>query len=86
VTIPTFLIGFRAKTRRWLLSPRLATLLRRPVQDNTGLRGAFAFKVECSDADSLPAAIQEQLGLRLTGGRIKTKSYVIEAAEKPSEN
>jgi uncharacterized protein (TIGR03435 family) len=68
------------------LAARLTTLLRRPVQDNTGVRGDFAFKVEYSDADSLPAALQQQLGLRLVGSRIETKSVVIEAAEKPSEN
>jgi len=37
-------------------------------------------------AISLPEALQEKVGLRLERGKISIPVYVIEHAEKPSEN
>ncbi len=76
-------------------------LLGRPVVDETGLHGAFDFKLEwtpetapSADPTEAPApsgesvftAIQEQLGLKLESKKGPVETIVIEKVEKPSEN
>ena len=73
-----------------------------PVRDQTGLTGIFDVRVENminqwgnraptvdgapSDAASLPAALQEQLGLRIEQGREPADVVVIDHLERPTEN
>jgi len=74
---------------------RLGRVLDLPVVDKTGIEGAFDFKLhwtpegEKADPSAPPGiftAIQEQLGLKLTGGRTAVPVIVIVSAEKPTEN
>jgi uncharacterized protein (TIGR03435 family) len=70
------------------------------VTDHTGISGEFDIKltwtpgevVDPSDASAIPAgpslftAIQEQLGLKLESTRGPVEIFVVDSAEKPSEN
>jgi uncharacterized protein (TIGR03435 family) len=67
----------------------LAAELGRPVLDRTGLEGDFRFHLEVdAKGVSRPRWIEaiEQLGLSVEEGRAPTEVWVIERAEKPSEN
>jgi uncharacterized protein (TIGR03435 family) len=57
----------------------------RPFEDETGLTGAYDFKLTWNETDgpSLYPAIQEQLGLRLVAKRVPVSMFVLESAEKP---
>jgi uncharacterized protein (TIGR03435 family) len=77
------------------LAQRLGRQLDLPVVDKTALEGAFDFKLHWTpdgvkaDPSAPPGmftAIQEQLGLKLTGGRAAVPVLVIESAAKPGEN
>lgn len=76
------------------LSGALSSMLGRPVNDETGLSGLFEFEMNWSDNNAADAAagptiysaIREQLGLRLDSKKGPVVTYVIERAEKPSEN
>jgi uncharacterized protein (TIGR03435 family) len=83
------------------LTDFLSGALDHPVIDETGLSGAYDFKLEWSpdlanpdktpDANapggpSIFTALQEQLGLRLESKRGPAPVYVIVKIEKPSEN
>jgi uncharacterized protein (TIGR03435 family) len=70
--------------------PMLFALAKRPVLDRTGLAGEFDFHVdynrnEGSNRPSFIEAIQE-VGLKFEDGRAPIEVWVIEQAEKPSEN
>jgi uncharacterized protein (TIGR03435 family) len=75
------------------------TNLGRPVVDKSGLAGEFDFDLETSfapaaanagaadtAAPSVFVALQEQLGLKLEPTRTAVKVFVVESAQKPSEN
>ncbi len=75
----------------------LSLYAHRPILDKTGLTGHYDFKVKWlldptiadaagSDLPLLPAALQEQLGLKLESTTALFDTIVIDHAEKPSEN
>jgi len=77
---------------------RLGQVLDRPVLDQTGIRGVFAFKLEWAPDDSTGAApaepgpsifsaIQQQLGLKLEARRGPVEILVVDRAYRvPIEN
>jgi uncharacterized protein (TIGR03435 family) len=74
----------------------LSLRLRRPVIDQTELTGAYDVTLTWSPDEDVPAddsqapsiftAIQEQLGLRVVAQKVAVKMFVIDHAEKPTEN
>ncbi len=75
-----------------MLAASLTSLLRRPVLEQTGLKGSFDFRVEYGSetqseaAAPLPRALQDQLGLKLETQPGSVEVLVIDHAEKPSAN
>ena len=59
-----------------------------PVQDMTGLPSAFDFKLSWDETagPSLFTALQEQLDLRCEPRKVSVSLFVIESAQKPTEN
>jgi uncharacterized protein (TIGR03435 family) len=75
------------------LAEYLSGQVGRPVADDTGLKGEYDFRVEWSTEEatessepSLPAALQEQLGLRLNATKGPFEVIVIDSAERASAN
>lgn len=84
------------------LAKNLAGVLRQPVVDKTGISGIYAFDVEWDIASSgtyspatgsepsglpsLPVALQETTGLKLTAAKIPTPTLVIVSIDHPTEN
>lgn len=72
--------------------PTLANLLSNfasgPIVDKTGLPGYFDIKLSWNETEgpALTTALQEQLGLRLEPQKVPVSLFVIESAQKPSEN
>jgi uncharacterized protein (TIGR03435 family) len=70
--------------------------LGRSVVDKTGLTGEYDFTLSWTPEDRessgdpsvspIPAAIQQQLGLKLESGKAPVEIIVIDHAEKPSVN
>lgn len=89
------LVGTQVSTE--MLAKFLSSQLDRSVQDETGLKGVFDFKLEwqpegprSSEAPTLPSlftALQEQLGLKLETRKTAVEVLVIDHIEKaPTEN
>jgi len=59
-----------------------------PVVDQTGLTGAYNFKLWWDDSatPSLFTALTEQLGLRLEGQKVPVSFFIIESAQRPTAN
>lgn len=73
------------------LANALGGIVRKPVIDETGLEGVFEIALDWNDSPessgpSIYTALREQLGLRLDAKKGPVTTYVIERAEKPSEN
>ena len=81
------------------IARELSPFAGRPVQDRTGLTGAFDFElkwtpdggaVKPNGADdsgpSFTTAIEEQLGLKLKGEKGQIETLVVDHVERPSEN
>jgi bla regulator protein blaR1 len=75
----------------------LSNVLRRPVIDQTGLKGTFDVHMQWSDdlgptdgegdaSPSISSALRETLGLELKSGRGPAKVLVIDHIERPSGN
>jgi len=72
--------------------------LRKPVVDQTGLRGTYAIELQWARENAAAAqepdtsrpsvftAVREQLGLRLESGKLPVKTFVIDAVQRPAEN
>jgi uncharacterized protein (TIGR03435 family) len=78
-----------------MLARSLAAEVERPVKDRTGLAGYYDFDLEWTpDAStdlpgalpSIYTALRDQLGLKLEAGRAPVEHFVIERAQRPSEN
>jgi len=81
-----------------MLTNSLSQVVGRTVIDETGLKGAYDFKLEWTPdgpegggpsgetGPSIFAAIQEQLGLKLESKRAPVPLLIIEKIDKPSEN
>jgi len=75
------------------LADQLSNSAGRPVLDKTNLPGEYAYKLDFSinngnefEIPSMPAALQEQLGLKLESQKAPVEVLIIDSAEKPSEN
>jgi uncharacterized protein (TIGR03435 family) len=75
------------------------TVLKVPVADETGLDGMYDFDLKfvpddnpnigdasCLHVPDLFTAVQKELGLKLVRRKVAIDSYVIDSAERPSEN
>ena len=85
---PTLIRGTMDTDR---LARSLTSILGRTVIDNTGLKDAWHFSLTWApEGDttkpSLFTAIQEQLGLKLESTKGPVQVYVVDHADKPSEN
>jgi uncharacterized protein (TIGR03435 family) len=88
--------GFKVSMR--MLADILGGQLDRPVRDESGLAGEFAFMLKYAPdarpddsptADlgvSIFTAVQEQLGLKLEPRKGPVEIVVIDSAQRPSEN
>jgi len=56
-----------------------------PVKDQTGLTGAYDFKLSWDETNgpALFTALQEQLGLRLEPQKVPVPMFVFESAQNP---
>jgi uncharacterized protein (TIGR03435 family) len=74
------------------LAQMLTLQMDRPVVDKTGMKGYYDFTVEAENSALDPfrvtvlSAIREQLGLSLNAVNEATDVWVIDRAERPSEN
>ncbi len=75
------------------LTDYLAPQIDRPIIDNTGLKGAYDFRLEWvldltaePSGPSVFTALREQLGLRLESARGPIANIVVDGVERPSGN
>ena len=79
------------------LADYLTNVMQVPVLNQTNLGGMYEFALEFTrdgklpgdpglKPDSIPAALQDQLGLRLVKENVPVQVFVIDRIEKPSEN
>jgi uncharacterized protein (TIGR03435 family) len=71
----------------------LATLLHRPVLDQTGITYEFSYDVsfarpeeDCAACPTVSGALQDQLGLKLDSSRAPVEVLTVDHVEQPSEN
>lgn len=59
-----------------------------PGVDQTGLTGQYNFELSWDEENgpALPAALNQQLGLRMAQQKVPVKTFVVDSAEKPSAN
>jgi len=77
-----------------VLTGLLSGMLRRPVLDQTGLTGTYAFTLQFSESDSPPengppsiyTALEEQLGLRLDNTKAPVDIVTVDHIEEPTPN
>jgi uncharacterized protein (TIGR03435 family) len=70
----------------------LASELKQPVVDKTGVEQRFSFELNYSpegggDRPSLFTALEQTLGLKLTGAKLPVEYLIVESARRlPTEN
>jgi len=71
-----------------MLAEMLTQIQPRPVNDETGLRGFYDFRLSWDETagPSLVTALREQLGVRLEARKVPVSVFVIDSAQKPTEN
>jgi len=82
-----------------MLASLLSNWMGRPVEDRTGLTGAYNYQIEYAQEPgdggrpgsgmqvaSFPTALQEQLGLKLETAKVSLTGIVVDRAEHPSAN
>ncbi|HWH60456.1 MAG TPA: TIGR03435 family protein [Terriglobales bacterium] len=85
-----------------ILAKNLSNMLHQSVVDQTGISGIYTFNLEWditssgtyaaasspqpSGLPSLPVALEETLGLKLTAAKIPTPTLVIDSIEHPAQN
>jgi uncharacterized protein (TIGR03435 family) len=71
-----------------MLAETITPIQPRPVNDETGLPGTYDFKLTWDETagPSIVTALQEQLGLRLESRKVPVSVFVIDSAQKPTEN
>jgi uncharacterized protein (TIGR03435 family) len=94
IEAPGRMIGVKATMTT--LANALTKALKRQVVDETGLSGAYSFRLaytpdpkpgmEPGDGPSVFTALEEQLGLRLKAGKGPVEVLVIDSAQKPAAN
>jgi len=57
-----------------------------PLIDKTGLKGTYDITLSWEPGESLPAVFQEQLELRLDAQKVPVDYFMIDSAERPTEN
>jgi len=59
-----------------------------PGVDKTGLAGVYDFTLDWDDdaGPILPVALREQLGLRMDPQKVTISNFIIDSAQRPSEN
>jgi uncharacterized protein (TIGR03435 family) len=57
-----------------------------PLVDKTGLTGRYDITLSWEPGESLPAVLQEQLGLHLEAQKVPLDFFIIESAQKPAAN
>jgi uncharacterized protein (TIGR03435 family) len=77
--------------RKWTtaaLASILTQMGKGPAIDKTGLTGEYDFKLCWNDTDgpSLFSALQEQLGLKFEAQKVPVSFFIVDSAQKPTEN
>lgn len=77
-----------ARTHSMAMLANILTGFGDPVIDKTGLTGAYDFTLSWDETNGpqLSTALQEQLGLKFESQKVPVPFFIIESAQKPSEN